>query len=74
MPFQGSLQDLKALITLLRLQGHWIDEGALQTFSTDSGEHFNFWPATGELQVKGHPEASHNLEARLGRAIAGQGN
>jgi hypothetical protein len=74
MPFQGSLQDLKALITLLRLQGHWIDEGALQTFSTDSGEHINFWPATGELQVKGHPEASHNLEARLGRAIAGQGS
>ena len=74
MPFQGSLQDLKALITLLRLQGHWIDEGALQTFSTDNGEHINFWPATGELQVKGHPEASHNLEARLGRAIAGQGS
>ena len=74
MPFQGSLEELKALITLLQLQGHWIDEGALQTFSTDSGEHINFWPATGELQVKGHPEASHNLEARLGRAIAGQGS
>jgi hypothetical protein len=74
MPFQGSLEELKALITLLHLQGHWSDEGPLQTFSTDSGEHINFWPATGELQVKGHPEASHNLEARLGRAIAGQGS
>ena len=74
MPFQGSLEDLKALITLLRLQGHWIDEGALQTFITNSSHSINFWPATGELQVKGHPEASHNLEARLGRAIAGQGS
>ena len=74
MPFQGSLQDLKALITLLRLQGHWIDEGALQTFSTDSGEHINFWPATGELQVKGHPQASHELAARLEQAMASRGS
>jgi hypothetical protein len=32
----------------------------------------SLWPASGELQVKGHPRASHDLEARLGRAIAGQ--
>lgn len=72
MPFQGSLEELKALITLLHLEGHWSDEGPLQTFSTESGEHINFWPASGELQVKGHPQTSHDLEARLGRAIAGQ--
>ena len=74
MPFQGSLEDLKALITLLHLQGHWSDEGPLQTFSTDSGEHINFWPATGELQVKGHPQESHDLAARLEQAIADQGS
>ena len=49
-----------------------MDEGPLQSFSSDSGEHINFWPASGELQVKGHPKASHDLEAHLGRAIAGQ--
>jgi hypothetical protein len=49
-----------------------MDEGPLQSFSTDSGEHINFWPASGELQAKGHPQASHALEAHLGRAIAGQ--
>ena len=74
MSFQGSLEDLTALVSLLHLQGHWIDEGPLQTFSTESGEHINFWPASGELQVKGHPQASHNLEARLGRAISSQGS
>ena len=74
MTFNGSLEDLKALISLLHLQGHWVDEGPLQTFSTESGEHLNFWPANGELQVKGHPAASHDLEARLGRAIDGQVN
>jgi len=74
MPFQGSLEDLKALITLLHIQGHWSDEGPLQTFSTDSGEHINFWPATGEHQVKGHPQASHELAARLEQAIASLGS
>ena len=73
MTFQGSLEDLKALVSLLHLQGHWIDEGPLQSFSTDSGEHINFWPASGELQVNGHPQASHDLATRLEQAIASQG-
>jgi hypothetical protein len=32
----------------------------------------SLWPASGELQVKGHPQASHDLEARLEHAITGQ--
>ena len=70
MQFNGSLEDLKALISLLQLQGHWVDEGPLQTFSTESGEHVNFWPAHGELQVKGHPAGSRELAERLSQAIA----
>jgi hypothetical protein len=73
MPSQDSLEDLKALVSLIHLQGHWIDEGTLQSFSTDSGEHINFWPASGELQVKGHPQASRDLAARLEQAMANQG-
>ena len=74
MTFQGSLEDLKALVSLLHLQGHWMDEGPLQSFSTDSGEHINFWPASGELQVKGHPQASRELAARLEQAMASRGS
>ena len=73
MPFQGSLEDLKALISLLHLQGHWMDEGPLQSFSTDNSEHIHFWPATSQHQVKGHPQASHDLAARLEQAIDSQG-
>ncbi|MCX5956515.1 MAG: hypothetical protein NTW51_08940 [Cyanobacteria bacterium] len=73
MSFKGSLEDLRALVSLLHLQGHWIDEGPLQSFSTESGEHINFWPASGELQVKGHPQASQDLAARLEQAIDSQG-
>jgi len=50
-----------------------MDEGPLQSFSTDNDEHIHFWPATGELQVKGHPQASHDLAARLEPAIDSQG-
>ncbi len=72
MTFSGSVQDLKAVVTLLHLQGHWSDEGDLRIFSTASGEHINFWPASGELQVQGHPQASQELEARLEQAMAHQ--
>jgi hypothetical protein len=70
MQFSGTLEDLKGLISQLQLQGHWVDEGPFQTFSTDSGEHINFWPAKGELQVQGHPTASRELTQRLSAAIA----
>jgi hypothetical protein len=73
MPFLRSLEDLKVLINLLHLQDHLMDEGHLQTFSTDNGEPINVWPASGDLQVKGHPQASHDLEAPLEPAMANQG-
>jgi hypothetical protein len=51
MYFTGLLSNLKAIVNLLHLQGHWIDRGRLHIFTTDSGEHINFWPANGEMQV-----------------------
>jgi len=74
MQFNGSHEDLKALISLLHLQGRWVDEGPLQTFSTQSGDHVNFWPANGELHVQGHPAGSRELAVRLSRAIARSSN
>jgi len=58
MPFHDSLKDRKALVSLIHLQGHWIDAGPLQSFSTESCEQINVWPASGDLQVKGHPQAA----------------
>ena len=74
MEFKGSLEDLKAIVSLLHLNGHWIDEGAFHTFSTDNGEHINVWPESGALEVQGHPAASKELEQRLRQAIAGMGD
>lgn len=70
MDFAGTLEDLKALISLLHLQGHWVDEGVLHTFHTDSGDSINFWPERGELQLQGHPQSSLQLNEKLRQAIA----
>ena len=72
MQFNGSMEDLQAIVRLLHLEGHWVDEGEFHTFSCDSGEHINVWPVSGEVQVKGHPSASRELEQRLQQAIAAQ--
>lgn len=74
MDFPGSLEDLKAVIRLQHLQGHWVDEGALHTFHTEGGESINFWPERGELQVQGHPQASLQLSQILQQAITGLGS
>jgi hypothetical protein len=70
MQFKGTLQDLQAIVSLLHLDGHWIDEGEFHTFRCVSGECINLWPARGELQVNGHPNASTDLERRLKQAAA----
>jgi len=70
MYFTGLLSNLKAIVNLLHLQGHWIDRGRLHIFTTDSGEHINFWPANGEMQVQGRSAARRDLEQRLAAIIA----
>jgi hypothetical protein len=70
MQFNGTFQDLQAVVCLLHLEGHWVDEGDLQCFRCSSGECINVWPARAELQVSGHPEASRALERRLQQALA----
>ena len=69
MIYAGSLEDLKAVIKLLHVSGHWLDEGSFHTFSFDNGDHVNFWPETGELQVKGHPASSRTLALKLEQAV-----
>lgn len=71
MPFHCSLEDLRSVVALLHIPGHWVDEGEFHTFSSDSGEHINFWPASGELTVQGHSERSRELEQQLSEALAG---
>ena len=72
MHYQGSLDDLKAVVSLLHLPGHWVDEGAFHIFSCDNGDHINVWPDQAELQVKGHPASSRELQERLAQALSQQ--
>jgi hypothetical protein len=70
MQFNGTLQDLQAVVCLLHLEGHWVDEGEFHCFRCSSGECINLWPAKAELHVTGHPDASRALERRLQQALA----
>ena len=71
MTYQGSLDDLKAIVSLLHVPGHWVDERVFHTYSCDNGDHINVWPDRAELQVKGHPASSQVLRQRLQQALAG---
>jgi hypothetical protein len=65
MPYNGSLEDLKAQVTLHQREGDGFEEGPVPSFSSNSGEHINVWPPSGELQRKAHPKGSRELEDRL---------
>lgn len=65
MNYTGSLEDLKAVVALLHHPGHWVNEGSVQIFHCDNGDHINFWTENGELQVNGHPESSRGLRQQL---------
>ena len=65
MHFSGSLDALKAHVAALELPGHWSHEGVFEVFRLEAGEMINFWPGSGELQVKGHPDRSAALLAQL---------
>ncbi|MEB3353195.1 MAG: hypothetical protein VKM34_03040 [Cyanobacteriota bacterium] len=74
MTFTGSLQELQAVVTLLHLEGHLSNAGDQQVFRAVSGDHIHVWPASGELQVQGHPQSSSALAERLEQGIASQGH
>jgi hypothetical protein len=65
LKFSGSTEDLKAITSLLHLDGHWVHEGLFDLFRLESGEAINFWPSTGEIRVNGHPGAAAALSRRL---------
>jgi hypothetical protein len=65
MHFSGTLDALKAHVAALDYPGHWSDEGVFVVYRLEAGETINFWPATGELQVQGHPERIAALRSAL---------
>ncbi len=68
--FSGSTDDLKSIVQLLHVDGHWTHEGPFDLFRLESGESINFWPTSGEIRVNGHPGSARDLTERLQALIS----
>jgi hypothetical protein len=69
LTFSGSTEDLKAIVRLLHVEGHWVHEGPFDLYRLESGETINFWPSTGVVHVNGHPGLAHDIRDRLNNLI-----
>ena len=68
MDFQGSLEELQALVAQLGVPCHWQHKGAYELALFDDGISnlkLNWWPLTGELRLVGDPEVRDDILEKL---------
>ena len=68
MDFQGSLEELKALVARLGVPCHWQHKGAYELALFDDGVSnlkLNWWPHTGEVRFVGDPEVRDDILERF---------
>lgn len=68
MRFNGSLEELQALVAQLGQPGHWVHHGAFEMYVLDDEEtniRLNWWPRTGDLRLVGDPAQRVDLENAL---------
>lgn len=76
MEFNGSLEELKALVSQLGVPCHWQHKGAfeLAVFDDDvSNLKLNWWPRSGELRLVGDPEVREGMERQLVSLLSQRG-
>ncbi len=68
MRFNGSLEELQALVAQLGQPGHWVHQGAFEMYVLDDEEtniRLNWWPRSGDLRLVGDPAQRVDLENAL---------
>ena len=68
MQFQGSLEELKALVAQLDVPCHWQHKGVYELALFEDGVSnlkLNWWPQTGEVRLVGDPEVRDDIQKRL---------
>ncbi|HHG2223763.1 MULTISPECIES: hypothetical protein [unclassified Synechococcus] len=73
MRFNGSLEELQALVAQLGQPGHWVHQGAFEMYVLDDEEtniRLNWWPRSGDLSLVGDPAQRVDLEAALKALLA----
>lgn len=73
MQFNGSLEQLSALVSQLAIPCRWEHRGPWELCVFDDGVSnlkLNWWPATGELRLVGDPEVRPAVQSRLEALLA----
>ena len=68
MQFQGSLEELKALVAQLGVPCHWQHKGVYELALFEDGVSnlkLNWWPQPGEVRLVGDPEVRDDIQKRL---------
>lgn len=76
MEFNGSLEELKDLVSQLGVPCQWHHKGAFELASFEDGVSnlkLNWWPHSGDLRLVGDPEVRDTLERQL-KALLSQGH
>ena len=74
MVFNGSLDELKHLVSQLGVPCQWQHKGAFELAVFEDGVsnlRLNWWPESGDLRLVGDPEQRLEVERRLAELLAG---
>jgi predicted nucleotide-binding protein len=64
--FEGTIEELKALIKAAGITGKWEDDGlGKHTFRSGDGGLLNWWPSRGTLNLQGKDKAKSKLEKAI---------
>ena len=64
--FKGDLDELKGILAVSGIEGHWVDQGEFHHFLAEEGESLNnWWPETGLQTIEGSPSDAKSMAASL---------
>jgi hypothetical protein len=73
--FNGTLEELQAMVEGLGCVGHWVHQGSFEMLVIEDGVsnlRLNWRPGTWALLLVGDPAQRRELEPRLKQALAGR--
>ena len=69
--FEGTLDELKALLEQAGFSGRWSDDGrGKHSFRSSENGVLNWWPNTGSLNFQGKAESKTKLEAQFEDSVS----
>jgi len=61
LKYNNSYDDLRRLMAIAGVPGHWVENGSLKQFRRDGGAVLNFWPPTHTVTIQGRQDRAEAL-------------